>query len=165
MVCERTYWDQPFLLQTRIALKYFYMNMHWIVHSNNFKGDIKVIFGMEMNFLERIIRLRGEGNIIAFSEMEHSRPVGINFASSWYKRHCTHCTHVQAPLQKWSRHADSSFEHLTDVMFAKWTYLDVVFVSHDISKLQYCTRYRCWEQVVRGVRIKVKSRLDGYYFR
>ena len=71
-------------MQIAMLISYpeLYLNIHRIIHGHNLKGDIKVIFGMEMNFLERIIRLRGEGNIIAFSEMEHSRPVGINFASS-----------------------------------------------------------------------------------
>ena len=71
-------------MQIAMLISYpeLHLNIHRIIHGHNLKGDIKVIFGMEMNFLERIIRLRGEGNIIAFSEMEHSRPVGINFASS-----------------------------------------------------------------------------------
>ena len=41
-----------------LSLTHLYLNIHGIVHGHNLKGDIKVIFGMEMNFLERIIRLR-----------------------------------------------------------------------------------------------------------
>ena len=47
------FWDADGL-----SLTHLYLNIHGIVHGHNLKGDIKVIFGMEMNFLERIIRLR-----------------------------------------------------------------------------------------------------------
>ena len=87
--------------------------------------------------------------------MEHSRPVGINFVL------LHHDTHVQAPLKKWSSSRWFIMRTFSsDVMFAQRSRnASKISVSFHNSVQSSCCKTR------RGVSIKVKSRLDGYYFR